>query len=120
MTFGEKVQETLNPYAEIAKGEPPLTRTARIPYSGTVSIDTPHGPWKLGHIFLSMAMWIEPEMVPIEEALKVSYSEPDGSFVHRVEFSSQRTHGWRISLQAQSDAQDVSEIRVGGNWPNNK
>ena len=61
MTFGEKVQETLNPYAEIAKGEPPLTRTARIPYSGTVSIDTPHGPWKLGHIFLSMAMWIEPD-----------------------------------------------------------
>lgn len=115
-----KVQETLNPYAEIAKGEPPIARTARIPYPGTVSVDTPHGPWKLGHVFLSMAMWIEPEMVPIEEALKVSYSDRDGSSLHRVEFSSQRTHDWRISLQAQSDAQDVSEIRVGGNWPNNE
>lgn len=115
-----KVQETLNPYAEIAKGEPPITRTARIPYPGTVSIDTPHGPWKLGHVFLSMAMWIEPEMIPIEEALKVSYSDPDGSSVHRVEFSSQRTQDWRISLQAQSNSQDVSEIRVGGNWPHNK
>lgn len=65
-------------------------------------------------------MWIEPEMVPIEEALKVSYSDPDGSSVHRVEFSSQRTQDWRISLQVQSDAQDVSEIRVGGSWPHNK
>lgn len=110
----------MNPYAEIAKGEPPITRTARIPYPGTVSIDTPHGPWKLGHVFLSMAMWIEPEMIPIEEALKVSYSDPAGSSVHRVEFLSQRTQDWRISLQAQSDSQDVSEIRVGGNWPYNK
>lgn len=39
-----KVQESLNPYAEIAKGEPPITRTARISYPGTVSIDTPQGP----------------------------------------------------------------------------
>jgi hypothetical protein len=111
-----KVQVTLNPYAEIAKGEPPITRTARIPYPGTVSIDTPHGPWKLGHVFLSMAMWIEPELVPIEEALKVSYSDPVGSSVHRVEFSSQRTQDWHISLQAPSKTQDVSEVRVSGNW----
>ncbi|WP_421917125.1 restriction endonuclease [Mesorhizobium sp.] len=115
-----KVQEALNPYAEIAKGEPAITRTARIPYPGTVFIDTPHGPWKLGHVFLGMAMWIEPEMIPIEEALKVSYSDPDGSSVHRVEFSSQWTQDWRISLQAQSDAQDGNEIRVSGNWPHAK
>ncbi|WP_313059717.1 restriction endonuclease [Agrobacterium cavarae] len=115
-----KVQETLNPYSEIGKGEPPITRTARIPYPGTVSIDTPYGPWKLGHVFLSMAMWIEPEMISIEEALKVSYSDPDGSSVHRVEFSSQRTQDWRISLQAQSDTKDVNEIRFGGNWPHNQ
>jgi hypothetical protein len=115
-----KVQETLEPYSNIAKGEPPIMRTARIPYAGTVSIDTPHGPLKLGHVFLSMAMWIEPEMVPIDEALKVSYSNPDGSSVHRVEFVSQRTLDWRISLQAQSNTQNVSEIRVGGNWPHSK
>ncbi len=115
-----KVQDTLNPYAEIAKGAPPITRTARIPYPGTVSINTPHGPWKLGHVFLSIAMWIEPEMIHIEEALKVSYLDPDGSSVHRVEFSSQRTQDWRISLQAQSDTQDIRDIRVGGNWPHNK
>jgi hypothetical protein len=115
-----KVQETLNPYAEIAKGEPPIMRTARIPYPGTVSIDTSQGPWTLGHVFLGMAMWIEPEMVSIEEPRKVSYSDPDGSSVHRVEFSSERTQDWRVSLQAPSDAQDVSDIRVGGNWPHNK
>lgn len=115
-----KVQETLNPFAEIAKGEPPVIRTARIPYPGTVSIDTPNGPWRLGHVFLSMAMWIEPEMVPIEEALKVSYSDLDSNSVHRVEFSSKLTQDWRISLQAQSDAQGVNEILVGGNWPHNK
>lgn len=47
-----KIQETLNPYAEIAKGVPPVMRTARISYPGTVSIDTPQGPYMLGHVFL--------------------------------------------------------------------
>lgn len=47
-------------------------------------------------------------------------SAPEFSSVHRVEFSSQRTQDWRITLRAQSDAQDISEIRVDGNWPHNK
>lgn len=115
-----QVQETLDPYAEIEKGAPPTVRTARIPYAGNVTIDTPQGSQRLGHVFLSMAMWIEPELVTIEDARKVSYSDPEGSSVHRVEFASGRTHDWRISLQAGSDAKDVGDIRVGGNWPHQK
>ncbi|TYR36056.1 restriction endonuclease [Mesorhizobium microcysteis] len=115
-----KVQETLNPYAEIAKGAPPIVRTARVPYPGTVTIDTPEGPRRLGYVFLGMAMWIEPEFVSIEEALKVSYAEPQGRSVHRLEFASGRTQDWRISLQAQADSEDISDVRVGGNWPHNK
>ena len=114
-----KVQETLDPYAEIEKAAPPVVRTARIPYPGTVTVDTPEGPQLLGCVFLSMAMWIEPETVSIEDALKVEYANPESASVHRVEFTSERTKDWRISLQAQSDSRNVSEIRVGGNWPHN-
>lgn len=115
-----QVQEALEPYAEVEKGAPPAVKTARVPYKGNVTVDTPDGPQRLGHVFLSVAMWIEPEVVPIEEAIKVSYSDPDGNSVHRVEFSSERTRDWRISLQAGSDARDLREIRVGGNWPHHK
>lgn len=116
----QKVQETLNPYSQIEKAAPPLVRTARIPYPGTVSVDTPEGPRLLGHVFLSMAMWIEPEQVTIEDALRVDYSDARGPAIHRVEFASDRTENWRISLQARSDSEDIADIRVGGNWPNTK
>lgn len=115
-----KVQETLNPYAKIAKGEPPVVRTARIPYSGTVTVNTSEGPQLLGHVFLSIAMWVEPEFVSIEEALKVSYSDPGGGSVHRIEFSSERTQDWRVSMQAPSTSENISDIKVGGNWPHNQ
>jgi hypothetical protein len=65
-------------------------------------------------------MWIEPEIVSIEDALKITYSDPEGHSVHRVEFSSERTQDWRISLQTRSDSNDISDIRVGGNWPHNE
>jgi hypothetical protein len=115
-----KVQETLNPYSEIEKAAPPVVRTARVPYQGTVTLDTPEGPRLLGHVFLSMAMWIEPELVSIEDAHKVEYADPGGTSIHRVEFASERTQDWRVSLQVRSDSEDISDVRVGGNWPNNR
>jgi hypothetical protein len=115
-----KIQETLNPYSEIEKAAPPVVRTARVPYPGTVTLDTPEGPRLLGHVFLSIAMWIEPEFVSMADALKIEYADPGGNSVHRVEFASERTRDWRISLQAPSDSKDISDVRVGGNWPNNE
>jgi hypothetical protein len=114
-----KVQETLNPYAEIEKAAPAVVRTARIPYPGTVTVETSEGPRLLGHVFLGVAMWIESETVSIEDALKVEYANPESGALHRVEFTSERTKDWRISLQAQSDSRNISDIRVGGNWPHN-
>ena len=114
-----EVQGTLDPYDEIEKAAPPVVRTARIPYPGTVTVDTPEGPRLLGHVFFSIAMWIEPETISIEDALKVEYANPGTSSVHRVEFTSARTKDWRISLQAQSDSRNISDVRVGGNWPRN-
>jgi len=112
-----EVQESLDPYADIEKAAPATLRTARIHYPGTVSIETPKGPMKLGHVFLGMAMWIEPEFVSIHDAQKTYYSDKGGVSIQRVEFSSSRTKDWRISLQAHSDATDVANVRVGGNWP---
>ena len=113
-----EVQNSLDPYAEIEKAAPPITRTARIPYPGTVTVDTPDGPKLLGYVFLSAAMWIEPEFVTIEEARKIRYVGDGDVQLQRVEFSSARTKDWRISLQASAEAVNVDDIRTGGNWPN--
>jgi hypothetical protein len=112
-----EVQESLNPYAEIEKGAPPTFRTARIPYPGTVKVDTPDGPIRIGHVFLSTAMWIEPEFVTLEDARKVQYSGAEDVAIQRVEFSSARTKDWRISMQMPADATSTDHIRTGGNWP---
>lgn len=112
-----EVQESLDPYADIEKAAPATLRTARIHYPGTVRMDTPNGPMILGHVFLGMAMWIEPEFVSIQDAQKTHYSGKEGVSIQRVEFSSFRTKDWRLSLQTRSDATDVAEVRVGGNWP---
>lgn len=112
-----EVQKSLNPYAEIEKGAPPITRTALIPYPGTVTVDTPNGLMLLGHVFLSTAMWIEPEFVTIEEAHKIQYSGEGDVAFQRVEFSSARTKDWRISMQAPTAATSINELRTGGNWP---
>jgi hypothetical protein len=113
-----EVQNSLDPYAEIEKAAPPITRTARVRYPGTVTIDTPNGPVRLGFVFLSTAMWIEPEFVTIEEARKIRYNGDEGVALQRVEFSSARTKGWRISIQANADATSVDDLRTCGNWPN--
>lgn len=112
-----KVQGELDPFSEIEKGAPPILRTARIEYPGTVTVKTPLGPMRLGYVFLGMAMWIEPEFVSIEDARKIQYTDKAEVSIQRVEFASARTEDWRISLQARSDATSVSDVRVGGNWP---
>lgn len=113
-----EVQNSLDPYVDIEKAVPPITRTARIWYPGTVTVDTPHGPEHLGHVFLSTAMWIEPEFVTIDEAHKIRYDGDEDVALQRVEFSSARTKGWRISIQAHADATCVDDLRTSGNWPN--
>jgi hypothetical protein len=112
-----EVQKSLDPYVEIEKGAPPITRTARIPYPGTVTVDTPNGPMRLGHVFLSTAMWIEPEFVTIEKARKIQYSGDGDVALQRVEFSSVRMKDWRISMQVPADATSSDDLRTGGNWP---
>ena len=113
-----EVQNSLDPYAEIEKAAPPITRTARIRYPGTVTVDTPNGSARLGYVFLSTAMWIEPEFVTIEEASKLRYNGDGDVGIQRVEFSSARTQDWRISIQVPADAMCVDDLRIGGNWPN--
>lgn len=112
-----EVQESLDPYAEIEKAAPAELRTARIHYPGTVSIETPKGSMRLGHVFLGMAIWIEPEFVSIQDAQKTHYSDKGGVSIQRVEFSSTRTKDWRISLQTHSEETDLADVRVGGSWP---
>lgn len=112
-----EVQVSLNPYTQIPKGQPPTFRTARIPYLGTVTLNTPDGPIRIGHVFLGMAMWIEPEFVTIDDARKVQYGGSDHVAIQRIEFSSARTKDWRISLQAPADATNPAHVRTGGNWP---
>lgn len=112
-----EVQKSLSPYSEIEKAAPPVIRTARITYPGTVTVDTPNGRMRLGHVFLSTAIWVEPELVPIEQARKVQYRGEDDIVLHRVEFSSTRTKDWRISLQAPADEMNVDSVRIGSNWP---
>ena len=111
------VQGSLDPYGEIEKGAPPTFRTARIAYPGTASLDTPGGPMRIGHVFLSVAMWIEPETVTMEEARRISYGSSENMSIQRVEFASARERDWRISLQTPAEGTDVGQVRVGGSWP---
>lgn len=113
-----EIQNSLDPYVEIEKAAPPITRTARVLYPGTVTVDTPIGAKRLGYVFVSIAMWIEPEFVTIEEARKIRYKGEGDIGVQRVEFSSARIKDWRISLQASADAMSADDLRTGGNWPN--
>ena len=72
---------------------------------------------RIGHVFLGMAMWIEPEIVTMDEARRISYGGPDDMSIQRVEFASARERDWRISLQAPAASTDVGQVRVGGSWP---
>ena len=83
-----QVQEATNPYGGIVKGEAPAIRTACFPYPGNVTVDTPDGPKVIGDVMLSLALWLDVEMVNFDEAKKVQYSSDDKTAIQRVEFSS--------------------------------
>jgi hypothetical protein len=87
-----------------------------------VTVDTPDGPKVIGDVLLSLALWLDVEMVNLDEAKKVQYSSDDKTAIQRVEFSSRdpAAKDWRISLQIPKDAADVSQLRTSGNWPDTR
>lgn len=113
-----QLQHATEPFADIAKGKPPVTRTACFPYPGNVEVWTPDGPRRLGEVFLTVALSLEVEQITLEQAKKLDY-RATGQDLQRVEFASQRpaTQEWRVSLQLPSDATDLGELRTGGSWP---
>lgn len=115
----KEAQAAQDPFRNIPKGAPPIIRTARITYSGDVTIDCGTGSHLLGYVFLGVALWIEPEVVPLEDALRVEYGSSEGPPIQRVEFASKRTlpRDWRISLQMPKESTDITDLRTGGNWP---
>ncbi len=110
------LQAETDPFEGIPKGAPPLIRTACFSYPGNVTVDTDSGPIVIGDVLLSVAVWIEPEMVGLSDAAKVRYSSASGA-VQRVEFCAQNggvSQG--ISLQYPDSSKDTKELRVGI-WP---
>ncbi len=116
-----QLQQATESFAGIAKGKPPVTRTACFPYPGNVEAWTPDGPRRLGEVFLTVALSLEVEQITLEQARKVDY-RATGQDLQRVEFASQRpaTQEWRVSLQLPSDATDLGELRTGGSRPTRK
>lgn len=114
-----ELQEATNPFDGIAKGERPVVRTACFPYPGNVTIDTADGPKPIGDVLLSVALWLDVEMVRLAAATKVEYGASSAPTLQRVEFASRDPFAkdWWISLQAPKDASHTSQIRIGGNWP---
>jgi hypothetical protein len=116
-----QLQETTEPFAGIAKFQPPVVRTACFPYPGNVRVSTPHGPEILGDVFLSVALSLDVEQVTLEAATKVEYGASQADDLQRAEFVSSRHEStdWRVSLQLPKNATNTSELRTGGNWPAN-
>jgi hypothetical protein len=114
-----EVQQATNPFVGILKGQRPSIRTACFPYPGNVTVDTATGPQRIGDVLLSVALSLEVEKVDLEAARKVEYGVSAAPSLQRVEFASRdpSAKDWRISLQAPKDADDPSQIRTGGNWP---
>lgn len=117
-----QIQEATDPFEGIEKAQPPVFRTACFPYPGTVTITTANGPCLLGDVLLTVALWIEVEQVPLDAADKVEYASADMPAIQRVEFTSRRreVNDWRISLQIQKESENISELRIGGDWQNVK
>lgn len=113
-----QLQQATEPFADIAKGDPPAIRTACFPYPGNVQVMTPDGPKLLGEAFLTVALSLEVEQITLEQARKVDY-RATGQDLQRVEFVSQRParKEWHVSLQLPSDATDLQELRTSGSWP---
>jgi hypothetical protein len=113
-----ELQDVTEPFAGIAKGDPPVTRTACFPYPGNVQVLTPDGSKLLGNVFLTAVLSLEVEQITLEQTRKVDYLS-SGQNLQRVEFASQRpaTEEWRVAMQLPSDAADLGELRTGGSWP---
>jgi len=114
-----QLQETIDQFAEIIKGDTPVIKTVCFPYPGNVTVETPEGPKMLGDVLLSMSLWLELEQVWLHDAAMVEYISPDGTGLQRVEFTSQRRRDkdWRLSLQLPKHSTDISEIKTEMNQP---
>lgn len=113
-----QLQETVDPFSGIEKGAAPVIRSACFPYPGTVEVDTPSGPRRLGDVVLRMALAIAVEPVWKSGAAKVEYGAKERQGLQRLEFESAHARDpWRIALQLPSDATDRQSLAVGGDWP---
>jgi hypothetical protein len=117
-----QVQEITNPFAEIEKGAPPVIRTACFPYPGNVIVETPDGTRILGDVLLSLALSLEVELVDLDSAKIVEYSDADGSTLQRIEFASREPgmEDWRVSLQIPKDSEDLNELQTRYDQPEHK
>lgn len=117
-----QLQEATNPFADIEKGHAPVVKTACFPFPGNVTVMTPDGSKKIGDVLLSVALSFEVEQVDLESAKKVEYTSLDGSAIQRVEFASRKAaaEDWRLSLQVPRDTEDITQVRIRGNWPRPK
>lgn len=111
-----QIQTVTDPFEHIEKGAAPVVRTACFPYPGNVTVDLPHGTYRLGDVILSFALWIEPEEVWLDDARKSEYGTSEGTSIQRVEFGPTQSPDKHISLQLPSKALSLDELRVGGNW----
>lgn len=117
-----QLQEATNPFADIEKGQAPVVKTACFPFPGNVTVNTSEGPKKIGDVLLSVALSLEVEQIDLESAKKIEYASPDGTAIQRVEFASLEpgAEDWRLSLQIPKNSDDISQLRTGGNWPEQK
>lgn len=112
-----QLQETVDPFSGLEKGAAPVIRSACFPYPGTVEVDTPSGPRRLGDVVLSVALAIAVEPVWKSDAAKVEYGANGRQGLQRLEFVSAHARDpWRIALQLPSDATDRQYMAVGGDW----
>ena len=115
-----QLQEATDPFANIEKGRVPEIKTACFPYPGTVTVDTPDGPIRIGDVILSVALSLEVEQVDLASATKVEYAATDLATIQRVEFASSEpgVKDLRISLQLPKDSADITQIKIEANRPN--
>ena len=114
-----ELQEAVDPFEGIEKGQRPVLRTACFPYPGTVTVAVDEGRCLLGDVILTVALGIESEEISLDDAHKVEYASDDMSAIQRVEFTSRRRrdHDWRISLQIPKESNDIVDLRVGSDRP---
>lgn len=117
-----QLQEATDPFEGIEKAQSPVFRTVCFPYPGEVTVTTSDGPVRLGDVILTVALWVEAEHIPFDEANRVEYSSGDIDAIQRVEFSSQRRMGknQRISLQMPKHSESIRDLRAGFFQPSNE